>query len=84
MSERSSALVAKQRISELLDELPPESLRSVEDFVRFLHERKQLLSGPVYPTVENPADSLNAWLDLIPEGYEGNALADTEALYDER
>ena len=37
----------------------------------------------LYPTVENPASSLSAWLDLIPGGCGGDALADTEALYDE-
>ena len=83
MSERLSDQVTKQRISELLDELPPASLRSVENFVRSLREREPLSPGPVYPTVENPASSLNAWLDLVPEGYEGDALADTEAMYDE-
>ena len=37
----------------------------------------------LYPTVENPASSLSAWRDLIPGGCGGDALADTEALYDE-
>ncbi len=37
----------------------------------------------LYPTVENPASSLSAWLNVLPEGYEGDALADSEALYDE-
>jgi hypothetical protein len=41
------------------------------------------MSEPRYPTVENPASSLNAWLDLLPEACGGDALADTEALYDE-
>jgi prevent-host-death family protein len=36
-----------------------------------------------YPTVENPAASLTAWLDLIPGGCGGDALADTEAPNDE-
>jgi hypothetical protein len=36
-----------------------------------------------YSTVSLPASSLNGWLNLIPEGYEGDALADTEALYEE-
>ncbi len=40
-------------------------------------------SGAQYPTVANPPSSLRNWHDLIPDGYEGNALADTEALYDE-
>jgi hypothetical protein len=36
-----------------------------------------------HPTVAPPASSLNAWKDLMPEGCDGDALADTEALYDE-
>jgi len=36
-----------------------------------------------HPTVANPASSLNNWKDLIPEGCGGDALADTEALYDD-
>ena len=36
-----------------------------------------------YPTVAKPISSLDAWVDLLPEGYDGDALADTEALYDE-
>ena len=36
-----------------------------------------------YPTVTPPASSLTAWKDLMPEGCGGDALADTEALYDE-
>ncbi len=36
-----------------------------------------------YPTVATPASSLNAWVNLIPDGCGGDALADTEALYDE-
>ena len=46
-------------------------------------EPSHLNSTPRYPTVENPATSLTAWLDLIPGGCGGDVLADTEALYDE-
>jgi hypothetical protein len=74
---------AKERISTLLDDLSPEHLKSVEDFVRLLRQEGQSGSGPRYPTVENPASSLHAWLDLAPDGYDGDALTDTEALYDE-
>ena len=35
-----------------------------------------------YPTVSTPLSSLQALSDLLKEGYEGDALADTEALYD--
>ena len=76
-----------------MDELPPESLTVVEQFVEFLRHKAQQPSVAVvseeaaptylYHTIENPASSLSAWLNLLPEGYEGDALADSEALYDE-
>jgi hypothetical protein len=79
----------------LLDELPPESLAMVETFVRFIRDQvqrgKPVIVAPDpaelppfrYPTVPVPASSLDKWMDLLPQGYEGDALADTEALYDE-
>ena len=85
----------RSRIISLLDDLPPESLTLVERFVQFLRQearRGQPVAGVsvreapppyVYPTVAVPPSSLDGWLDLVPEGYEGDALADTEALYDE-
>ncbi len=36
-----------------------------------------------YPSVGMPVSSLDAWMNLITVGYEGDALADTEAVYDE-
>lgn len=39
--------------------------------------------GAQYPTVANPPSSLKNWHNLIPDTYEGDALADTEELYDE-
>ena len=82
------------RILPLLEKLPPESLTVVEQFVQFVLERAQ--QGQVvktvpqptgapylYPTVPVPASSLAQWVNLLPEGYDGDALADTEALYDE-
>ena len=80
MSVHTPTQSTKQRISELLDELSPESLQTVEQFVRFLRQQGSRISEPRYPTVENPASSLSAWLDLVPEGCGGDALADTEAL----
>ena len=40
-------------------------------------------AGAQYPTVANPPSSLKNWLNLIPDGYDGDALGDTEALFDE-
>jgi len=90
-----STRAAQSRILSLLNELPPESLALVERFVQFLREQAQRGQPVVvaseqeerplyiYPTVPVPPSSLDKWMNLLPEGYEGDALADTEALYDE-
>ncbi|HUX77525.1 MAG TPA: hypothetical protein VMY40_12915 [Anaerolineae bacterium] len=96
MSENANVQTSTQsRIVALLEGLPPESLTLVERFVQFLRDqarRGQPVGSVsvgeerpsyVYPTVPVPPSSLDGWLDLVPEGYEGDALADTEALYDE-
>jgi hypothetical protein len=99
MSENEDTQTAVQatqgRILALLGDLPPESLTLVERFVQFLRDQARrgqpVVSASVregrppyiYPTVPVPPSSLDAWLDLLPEGYEGDALEDTEALYNE-
>ena len=91
----TSTKLAQTRILPLLEDLPPESLKIVEQFVRFLHEEAQqgnlvVASTPsanrpsyLYPTIPVAPSSLNQWLDLVPSGYDGDALKDTEALYKE-
>jgi hypothetical protein len=87
--------LTQSRILALLNSLSPESLPVVEQFARFLQEQSQQ-GRPVamiseqkrqfsyrYPTIALAPSSLDRWLNLVPEGYEGDALADTEALYDE-
>jgi hypothetical protein len=83
MDTLTSTQLTKRKISELLDELPPESLKVVEQFIRFLRQQGPVMPEPRYPTVLAPASGLAAWTALLPEGYAGDALADTEALYDE-
>jgi hypothetical protein len=86
--------VTQQAITELLDDLPPESLAVLKQFVQFLREQAQrgqpvvVASGAEghpyrYPTVAAPASSLEGWTNILKEGYDGDALADSEALYDE-
>ncbi len=84
----------RQSILDLLDELPPESLTVVETFVRFLREQAQqgklVVAAPDqaelprfrYPTVPVPPSSLDGLIGIMP-AVGGDALADTEALYDE-
>ncbi len=85
----------QNRILPLLEKLPPQSLTVVEQFVRFVFALAQtgqvVEAAPMakgyapylYPTVPVPASSIAQWVNLLPEGYDGDALADTEALYDE-
>jgi hypothetical protein len=94
---QTSVQETQRRIRSLLHDLPAESLAVVEQFVAFLRqqleqgravsvsEEKVVVEHPPYryPTLSVPPSSLDAWMNLIPEGYEGDALADTEALYDE-
>jgi hypothetical protein len=89
MTTQSATLT---HLQDLLTDLPQDSLSAVEQFVQFVRERAQhgqmlkiVAERPayLYPTVPLPADSLDRWLNLSPTGYDGDALADTEALYDE-
>jgi hypothetical protein len=94
---RTSVQETQSRIRSLLSDLPAESLAVVEQFLAFLRQQSEhgrtvmVIEGEKkeeqppyrYPTVPVPPSSLDAWMDLIPEGYDGDALADTEALYDE-
>ncbi len=65
----------KQQLMRELNELPPDKLMEVLDFVVFLRTRK----GPFIPSF--PASSLDRLTGLVAWG--GDALADTERLYDE-
>lgn len=93
-NQRPQEIAVRDHILSLLNDLPPESLSVVERFVEFIHEQarrgQSVMSKSVkeekppylFPSVSIPASSLDALTDLLPEGYEGDALADTEALYD--
>jgi len=84
----------RDRIVSLLGDLPAESLNVVEQFVRFLRQqaqRRQLVVTTsaeeerlpyAYPTIPLPASVLDGLIGIMPPAG-GDALADTEALYDE-
>ncbi len=65
----------KKRLMRELDELPPDKLSEVLDFVAFLRTRKV----PFVPSL--PASSFDRLSGLVAWG--GDTLADTERLYDE-
>jgi hypothetical protein len=72
-----------QRIQNLLEDLPPESLMVIEQLLRMMNQQTSTFKRHRYPTIAAPASTLTIWTQLLPEGYEGNALEDTEALYEE-
>lgn len=89
---QASEQTVQRRILSLLNGLSPENLILVERFVQFL--RDQVRKGQpmavaeqyvpyIYPSVSVSPATLDRWMGLLPEGYEGDALVDTEALYDE-
>jgi hypothetical protein len=83
---------SKQKIYDLLDDLPPEGLEAVEGFVRFLHEQAKkarttanvVAEQPApfgYPTISLSLATLSGLVGMMPP-VGGDALAETEALYD--
>lgn len=67
--------------------LPLDRLLALREFAIFLRERslpEQAASAVLlgHATVERPADTLLGLMDLLPP-IGGDALADTEALYDQ-
>jgi len=91
---QKSARATRNRIIALLEDLPPESLALVERFIQILRDQARrgqpVGSVPVrdkrppyvYPTVPLSASVLDGLIGIMPP-VEGDALADTEALYDE-
>jgi hypothetical protein len=64
--------------------MPAENLPFLEGFLLLMRQHNQPAATIYrYPTVVMPASSLQKWSGLLDEGYEGDALADTESLYDD-
>jgi hypothetical protein len=81
---RARAEEVIRRISTLLNDLSPANLALIEQLVEQLRHSNEANPAPyTYPTVVNSADSLIPLTGLLRDGYAGDALADTEALYDE-
>jgi hypothetical protein len=93
-SSQAETWTVRNRILSLLNDLSPESLIVVERFVQFLREQarrdrpvvavseKKERPPYLYPTVPLSASVLDGLIGIMPP-VEGDALADTEALYDE-
>ena len=93
-STQAETWTVRNRILSLLNDLSPENLTVVERFVQFLREQvqrdqpimvvseKEERPPYLYPTVPLSASVLDGLIGIMPP-VEGDALADTEALYDE-
>jgi hypothetical protein len=79
----------RQKIIALIDELPAASLPLVETFIRFMQTQqpdktseKSKQTPWLYPTVPVAPESLDRLIGIMSD-VEGDALLDTEAIYDE-
>lgn len=74
----------RQRIQLLLEEIPAETLPIFEQLLLSMRQQKPSAKDKDnLPVVFLPATSLKKWSLLLEEGYEGDALEDTESLYDD-
>ena len=86
MISTSSSTGLRPELWRLLDVLPPSKQAALLDFARFLHEQSRADRPMVesYPTAPElhavPAETLKSLTGLVALG--GDALIDTEALYD--
>jgi hypothetical protein len=77
--------ITKEQIIREIDELSPEGLRDLHQYLEFLRHRRQERDReptvePAYPTRFVSAERLDALTGVVNIG--GDALADSEALYD--
>ena len=74
----------QDEIVALLNELPMDAQMTVKQFVMFLSDKSEKQNNQHRTQIITvPASSLIGLTGLLTPGYEGNALEDTEALYDE-
>lgn len=79
-----STKAVQQEIAGQMKDMPLEWLLALRDYAMSLHKDPVHAPAPLVckPTVEMPAKSLLGLIDILPP-IGGDALADTEALYDQ-
>ena len=86
----TSLPTTKQNILTLLDKLPLENLLMVETFVRFVRDQQHTISASFtddqaqwrYPTTPAATANLDNLIGIMQD-VGGDALANTESVYDE-
>ena len=78
----------QQDIHKVVGQLPLESLKTLQQFAMFLQQQES--EKPAFVNGKRPLEikalpvsSLTGLIGALSPGYEGNALEDTEALYDD-
>ena len=91
MTLEAETKAKKRALDAVLDDLSPESLKVVRHFAEFLRHRADqgqpaVAAEPgvpyLYPSVGTPISNMQALARLLTEGYDGDSVLDTEALYD--
>lgn len=78
--QRTAESTVISELVRLLDSLPPSKQREVLTFARFLRQQVQTEAGESAALRPVPADTLVPLTGVVALG--GDAVADTEALYD--
>ncbi|MEM7124804.1 MAG: hypothetical protein AAF702_00670 [Chloroflexota bacterium] len=78
----------QKNIHDIVEQLPLESLRIIQQFALFLQQKEPqelLFEKPPTPMkiVTVPASQVMKLAGALPTGYEGNALLDSEAYFDD-
>lgn len=90
-NSQPDAELTRKRIETLLQDIPVENLAFIEQFVQFMRQQSQSVvviarqegeTPYIYPTVPVPASTFSRLAGIIPP-VGGDALSDTEALYDD-
>ena len=80
-----------EKIVTLLEQLPPGVVMTLQEIFELLAQQQSMTAAERtanvhpyrYSTVVVPAGEMLKLADETPVGYPGDALADTEALYDQ-
>ncbi|MCP5097891.1 MAG: type II toxin-antitoxin system Phd/YefM family antitoxin [Chloroflexi bacterium] len=73
----------EMNLQKQIKSLPADAQKLVAEFVEMLQQQASNHSLTQSATVALPAAKLTTLTQLLTQGYEGNALADSEALYDD-
>ena len=78
MNQKSVNL--RQQLQQRVQALPHSALQAVAQFLKLVEQQNE--PQPTAPVVSITAGQAAQWIGLLSDGYEGDAVADSEALYE--